>query len=365
LYNAINSRLSDDPDQFWHVVAFADNAKRLKFPRYYSHFSPGEYKWDEKRWLWKPSVGFEFGADGKIDRNKPIIFVRFSSSDGNYLCRVPLSVATIMESRAEFTERELEAALLSVCSDAAEQEKVIHSLKRTRYISLWNKEMAEYNAALHLVANLQGVTEASMAHILCNKLGNLSLNFPTRFFENLPTPSPLKGNTDEALSLKKLRDPGLVFFVLCEFGSRTTVSEPDSWLEQALNSAGLPTLKEVTNECTKEMDELNTAIVEGPEAPRLRSVLDVGRRNFSQQGILGKSIVIDFFNDYRLLLPPVLTQDRYIVGLSKNMAESPANHGEWRVRAIGSQSDGSILGYQYYLEEFLDACGRTLPGEWA
>jgi hypothetical protein len=99
-YNALNSRLRNRPEEFWRIVEFRQALRDHRFERYYTTINVMEPNNGRRHWKYQMSAGARFDHTGKMSQSHPILFTRFDWEDGTPACRVPMSLASLLETSA-------------------------------------------------------------------------------------------------------------------------------------------------------------------------------------------------------------------------------------------------------------------------
>ncbi len=104
LFNAMNAWANKDETEFWRMKIYDNLSNADDFAEYYSEvymYHRGGY---HNLWKYEHTCGIRFDCDGKPVKNKPIFFTKFATLKGEKISRVPVSVASILETNAIYAE---------------------------------------------------------------------------------------------------------------------------------------------------------------------------------------------------------------------------------------------------------------------
>lgn len=365
-YNAINARMDlEDTSSYWRIAQYRSKCSRFQSPQYFHEMTPAVHEsWDWKEWQRKVTLGVEFNWDGRPCEERPLILVRFSTNDGRFLCRVPLSFESLTETTAKCAEMSWEEYLMDRFSEEIDVPK---QFKRyfEKYVSdIYQPKMAVYCAAAHCVATELHMDDFRSVYPLAAAIAKLAMNLPSSVFSLLDLPrevSSVNAKTHEhrVEALRKLRDRGFAFLSILLSTDAGDVSDPKKCLERALARAGLPNFSEMKELCLQEMNDLEQKIFEGPASARLRKILEVGRSNFSTLGVVGILEDCDRILEgrTRLQYPLVECSDGRCWKISNNCWESVADWNAWNMLLEGIKNGvGLERGFAVLVHEFLEAC---------
>jgi len=214
-YNAIHARLAGKETDFRRIVDFRRKLRDDRFEKFYSEI----YKQDDpaqavRGWRYEFSTGARFDHNGVPSEEHPIIFTRFRWLGGSLACRVPLSVASLLETSAMHFEFEAESVTIGNLSED-EQQNALEALQ-TRYLdNFYKPALTDYSVAAHAVSNIVGPSDVPRCLQLSSALANVALNLVDHHFDLLKIPSRFEnwGKRNQALLLNRNR--GYAFLCLC------------------------------------------------------------------------------------------------------------------------------------------------------
>ncbi len=337
IFNAINAFENQSEDDLWRIPKLFSELGRIHFADYY-HFqgSAARIPWDGKPWQYHFSCGLQYGSDGRPCKEHPIFFTSFKNHEDILVSRVPLSVASLLETSAIAAEINLEQSFIIPITrkQMSDTEFLVESrLLAGRFNkNLYNPNLTVYSVATHCLANHLGIDEIFTAYELSSALATLCLNLPSQVFYKLQIPVDIQTQMGErALDLLSQRDRGFAFYLLSRHSSKIDYSDVRKWLEATIHAAGLPSINELEELAVQEMLNLKQQILKGPELLKLDVLLELGRENFQKREIHGnhdlclKSLCLA---DRSLKLPPILLGDSTIFDVAATSEKPPRLYEE-------------------------------------
>jgi hypothetical protein len=264
LYQAYDAVIKFDEFQFYKLRELELNFKRDYFLDYYTETYSSINGDFNNKWGFEITSGVRFSPDGKINEDLPILFVVFSSSKKEKISRVPLSVVSLLETTATYSEFSFllsEATKLS----SPHKENQIKAISNKFEALLYNPELTLYSVAVHLVSvNLQ-ISDPIVGYKSSSLFAKIALNIPTKLFHTVKIHSEFNFSEQwkhRAIKMLENQDRGFVFYLLVKnyidiFGQTTT----NLTVENILKASNLPTEKEVENIITDEIAELDLKIL--------------------------------------------------------------------------------------------------------
>lgn len=354
ILNAINARLRNVPEEFWRIALANSEVCRIKFPGFFTVKEEGvETEWRGRPWTARITSGLQFGPDGRLRKDRPIMFYRFMNAEGEYICRTPVSISAILESNATAAESWVDLKYLSGLDN--DERLVAGSLLGKEAIGrLYDPVLSEYAVMAHLVANKLGIEDGFDANRLASCLGTLALNLPPKSFHGLRVPEAYRFE-GRFKAFVKACDRGFAFVVLLAHAPRVDSQELwggrlREWVDKTLAAAGLQGLAEFEKNARAEQELIASEVIDGPEAPRAEAILKVGRRLYERRGVYGCDPVMQPLLDGETLvdLPAVVLGDFNLVQIGTAPSEiPPADVSRW-VR--------NVERYERDIDEFVDAC---------
>lgn len=352
MHNALNAWASDTEGEFWRVAALDNRFRREGLSLFYTKVDqPGLPPGNAATWRWKPTCGLEFGADGRMREDRPIAFVVFSRLDENRISRVPLSIVSLLETNAMWSEMKVNAEICgSVSGDARNSRWSAISAAYLR--ELYTADLTLYSAAAHMVATYAQTQEIGQTFRLTSALTNVILNLTSVTYGCLRIDDEIKREWgDRADALVSMCDPGFAF--LCLSRCAPEVEERFNtgiWLNECCARAGLPSVEELRQDAAAAIASVPRYLTEGMFTERAMALLKAGRENFPRWGPLGPNhpYVGMFSKEGEYKLPPVVMSDNVLV----RVAEQTVNDAQLDPHA----SDAIAHEYSSWAAEFLRAC---------
>ena len=348
-FNAMHSRLADDESQFWHIIEYRRATQRDRFESYFTTINDRTPP-TTGNLIWKRafSCGFGFDEHGRLNERRPIVFTRFQWEDERLACRVPFSVASLLESNAVNYDIQMEQSLLSALPPGVQS---VETLERDRehFRRLYDPELAVYSVAAHLVAIQFGLTDMTRTYMLTSYLASLSLNLPDLWFSRLKIPNDFEPWGTRTKTLIDARDRGFAFLVLTTNAPPLRLEQPlKHWLDAVLEASNLPSMAQLEIDALDQMHQIGASALAGIRGSILEDMLATGRHLFTQ---LGPTLPLEgFLTKFPTLeLPPFILSDL-------NMA--------FPGRQTGKRNPAMVEGWiietqqlQRRFEEFAAACG--------
>lgn len=299
IYNAINARLINQPENFHYVASYIKNAKKSDLTEYY-HTKQGEYnvKKDGLLWGWAISIGSRFDHDGKLDHNKPIPFVRFlNPENGKVISRTPLSNSSLLETNAICEEIKIAISVLAKLGDA-ERLLEIKLMESDYFKWLYNQNLTLYSAVAHLTSSLTGVKDIISSFKISNEISNLLLNLPEKLYDNIPVNPYLKDFGEKNQLLKSQKNNGYAFVNLL-FNYVDKYKDHDKFeIDKILDASGLPNKSEIEKQILIEFEELKKKVFHGPFEYIIGKKIENAIKYFGEIGLESANKPVIDFLDY-------------------------------------------------------------------
>lgn len=264
LYQAYDAAIKYNEYEFYKFRELELNFKRDYFLDYYTEtyaYLSGDFN---HKWGFDITSGVRFSPDGKINEDLPILFVVFSSKEKEKISRVPLSVVSLLETTATYSEFSfLVSEAMKLASPFKENQIKVISNKFEAL--LYNPELTLYSVAVHVVsANLQ-ILDPIVGYKSSSLFAKIALNIPTILFQTIKIHSHFGISEVWKHRAKKMlenQERGFVFYLLVKnyvelFGQNTN----NLTVENILKASNLPTEQEVEKLIAKEIVELDLKIL--------------------------------------------------------------------------------------------------------
>jgi hypothetical protein len=176
-----NRKYQHKENLFYKAKKFHRHIQKIKYPNYYSVIGNIDY---DGRWIGLPTMGKTFNNQGEIS-NETIMFMRFSTIDFKEIARTPISAVSILEASAMASEIFNDIEILNKLEDK-EIYKFENQVSNKKILSfIYNKELTEYSACVHMVANQQMCTDILNAFYIVKIVTNIVLNSSEKVFEKI------------------------------------------------------------------------------------------------------------------------------------------------------------------------------------
>lgn len=287
IYNSINARVNGDIDEFWRIKELYKNCAGDDFFDYFTE----EYYFSAEPvrtpWKYQISSGIRFSECGKPEYEKPILFLKFSSLNDVPLIRIPVSVASILESNAINAEYILKISIANSIEDIVEKNRVILEIKREWLSMLYDKDFALYTVIAHLTANLNKQSDVVVTYSQTASIGTTILNLPEDMYERMKLTKIGDELWDRKVKeFQNIKDKGFTFYNLLK-NLIDDNGENQYSIENLLSSSELPTIDELEKIVIQEMEKTKELLIEGPFKKKALDILNKGLEIFMIRGIDG------------------------------------------------------------------------------
>ncbi len=241
-----NDKINRNENLFYKAKKFHNHLSKIKYPKYYTTISEGETK---EQWIAYPTAGILFDNNGQVT-DESIMFLRFNSLSGEHIARSPISAVSILEASAMANEVLTEVNLLNQLNkDDLAIEQVFYLKKIISVI--YNKELTEYSACVHMLANQQECKDIIQSFILVSIITRVVLNCTEKVFDKILENNKFKDifNISEEDSIfKRLKDGllhrniGILYYIIV-FGlpdkSYLNLKTAIEGVEKSINNLGV------------------------------------------------------------------------------------------------------------------------------
>ncbi len=285
---ALNARLKNDPNMFDAVIEYKKQDNQLFYAKYYSEeFNKVPVRDMDKRWKWQPTTGLRFKSNGLPDKDRPIPMVRFSTWDNIPLIRVPISIATLLETNAVSEETKLDIAYFSTLSDADKLKQGKNHKQKELLNFIYNQDLAVYNVAVHICANLLGLTDTIPGFIISSTIATLALNLPPSLVSKLPVDEEqISKWGDRTKFMLQNNEYGYIYFVLLTNYARIFREKNKFDINDVLAGSNLPKYDEILSIVDTEMVSIEKELSKYENfAEIFLSHIATGRKMFKELGL--------------------------------------------------------------------------------
>lgn len=311
IYNAINARLINRPENFHYISSFIINAKKSDLTEYYhTMLNSYDVKKNGLLWKWNLSIGSRFDHDGRINHNKPIPFVKFLNPENDkLLSRTPLSNSSLLETNAIYEEIKITIEILNKLDK--DELLVETKLMETEYFKwLYNHEFTLYSTVAHLISSTTGLKDIVSTFNISNEVSNLLLNLPENLYGEIPINSYLKEFGEKNTLLNSQKDNGHTFLNLILNYTDMYKKHDDFNINKILDASGLPDQSEIEKQILIEFDELKKRVIDGPFKDVIFQKIENASKYFGKIGLeSASSPVIDFLEYDK---PTLIFGDTYV-----------------------------------------------------
>jgi hypothetical protein len=165
LLNAMNAWANGDEKELWRIKTLDLSMSTDLLADYYdeTYFDhKGSFK---DLWRYEITCGARYGLDGGLLPDKPLLFAKFYTAQGKPITRVPVSVASILETNATFEEFKVKAGFVSQIKEPFAQAFERQALNK------------EFEGLLYQT----GLTLYSVVAMMFPELAKKKISWQTRF----------------------------------------------------------------------------------------------------------------------------------------------------------------------------------------
>lgn len=297
-------------NEFYKAKKFHRHVQKIKYPNYYS--VRGDINYDGK-WIALPTMGKIFNNQGEIS-DESIMFMRFSTIDYREIARTPISAVSILEASAMASEIFYTIELLNKLEDKEIYKFENKELNKEILSFIYNKELTEYSACVHMVANRQGCTDILYAFYIVKLITNVVLNSSEKVFEKILLKNKFKKifnineEHEQFVRLKEgleSKNIGILYYLIVYGLPEYSYLSPEyarNGVSISLKKLGLST-QYVKDTAKQEIDKKSNEILKTPIS-QIKDLTNASIKNFNMIDI--EKHVLPFDN---LNLPKVVLND--------------------------------------------------------
>lgn len=343
LFTAMNGRVSGNMARLNELTAVFREVRDLHLNDYYNELYEGSNQpWDHQTWAYQFSTGVKLDAEGRERLDHPVLFTKFSTRDGTPVCRVPVTVAALLEVRAMAVEVAMQVSLIPALP--AEDRLIEENLYPRQLAEMfYDPLMTRYTVIAHYFANIFGIGDIFVALVRAAELAWVVLNLPDDYFDRLRIPPSFApwGNRNRAAVDR--RDRGFAYGLILENMKDVASRDSKMVLDVMLERSGLPDTATIMAAAKTAREQSYADLPDGPYSDRFRDLVAFAAR-------LGDPIdAVEGMTGYRKgVVPSIFTGDGKFLRFAKTGIGGTFSHpGEWVARC-------NLIHNRF--DEFLNAC---------
>jgi len=291
-----NIRLQGDIENFKTIIEYKNQENQLFYSNYYTeeyNYMPVDRM--DRRWQWTTTSGIRFNADGASDEKKPIPFIHFKTHDNTPLMRIPISIASLLETNSTSEEIKWHMSHISQLSETEQPFHLQFYGNEVLLKLLYNQDLALYNVAVHLAANILNISDFIEAFKISSSIATLTLNLPNNLVKNIPVrDEKFKAWGNRCQHMLDNNEHGFIYFLLLENYAPVFRESKKFILAELLQASNLPDELIISQQVLAEMDII---IAEANQQPNLKEIfipnLENGRGFFKELGLIFKNDYIE------------------------------------------------------------------------
>lgn len=309
--NACGMLNTADETQFHILKRSYDYMRSIRLPNYYTTVNS---KISTNRpWGSFVTSGIMFSSEGQIT-DRPIVFVNFSTVNGNRFVRSPLSTISLLEASAMAKEIEVRINLIQRLPN---DERLVEQRQLNEELLnyLYDPNITEYSACFHLVANTQNEEDIGIISRGTGILVRTILNVPEIAFDTAAKNIQAYADAmkidvnDKAVQrirmALELKNRGALFFLIVVLLPAKIIADAaafDIGLEKAFEKIGL-SLENLRHAAFVEAKQLHNSLSNSTLSP-IKDLANCGYDNFTKIFPTGLTYQLE-----KLSLPPSILGD--------------------------------------------------------
>ena len=244
IYNAYDSVIKHNEYDFHFLRDLNLNLKRDLFNDYYTETYNSKHGSYKDPWMFELTTGLRFDHLGKIDESKPIPFIVFKTKKDERVCRVPLSVASLLETTATNIEYQFIASVIMQLKEPYRTNQLSQLSKQIEK-KIYNVDLALYSAAVHLCAARLQISDPIKAYKVASVFAKIALNVPSKYFTSIKLDQEFKDdpvNGKRALAMLVNGERGFMYQLLIRnyLASFGLLNDRELVIDEILSSSNLP-----------------------------------------------------------------------------------------------------------------------------
>lgn len=343
---ALNPRENAE-NGWWKVVRLFDQDRRIMFPRYYKYLLPEEVPHGARNpWSIEYSCGQEFSPDGRIDQSRPIFFTTFGhNATRTRIARQPLSIGTLLETNATWAELITGTQLLAQVPDEAERRVSLALWSREKAELLYNAQLTEYTAPVHLLSVRTNTREAMESYHAGSALALICLNLTESHFAQIRIPEAfMPFGHDRINAFRAAQDRGFAFACI-SFNAEPLegFEDVDEWVRSAVARSGLPEIGAIKRSAYERLELIHRQTEVRWPLDRTRDyLLEIGRNIFASRAEMGSTVTPLQLIEGGVPLPPMFEATGNLLHIGRAQLDrsrfdaEQMFYEEWKLREFTS-----------------------------
>lgn len=292
----------------------AMTATAIRMPHYYSEYNCLDRT---EPWQYRCTVGHAYTISDKLSDKHPIWFVRFYNAKGGWIVRQPISIASLLEARAVYSEMEA----YEICRNAGKIPAEFKARSEPRFNAsmlgrVYSPKLTMYSVAAHWFAGNHDVADIIAAYAAASYLAGFCLDAPSEWIRTIDPTFHFRVFMEAqptALEMMKRSllqgDRAALFFMLAADRRLRPGHDIAASLDEILEVEWQTNRKLLDAEAQKESNELRQYILERPQ-PGMKKFLRAIDLNLTS-----KSDNPTMFHLSNYTLPAIMLKDGAIFNL--------------------------------------------------
>lgn len=356
LLNAMNAWANANEHEFYRIKTYDLSSRADDFAEYYSETYMDHQGGYRDLWKYDHTCGVRFNPDGYPLYDKPLLFTKFATSKGERISRVPVSVASILETNAIYAEYIIKAGHVAGVTDIVDRAIKRRELSEELERLLYNSDLTLYSVVAHMTATPNHINDIFKTYDISSSLGTLLLNLPTELISKMRHVPIGSGDWDQrAKAMVANGDIGFAFYNimknLIEQYGRDSFS-----LANVLATSDLPQQEDLELQVLEAMHMNLHELTTGPFARYGTLLINIGIEMYTKRGLDGKKkSFAEWFKEERFF-PDFQFNDTFPDTSGVDLNDT--------LQKIGSTADVTFVErfalFEYYeakMRDFINICG--------
>lgn len=251
---AINARIENKMENFKDIIDYKIACNQIFYANYYTEeYAYIPFASMDKRWQWRATTGLRFDAKGASDSAAPLPMIHFGTHDGISLLRIPLSIASLLETNAKAEEIKLHLAFISKMAKTEQPFHLKFFEQDTLKELIYNQDLALYNVAVHLAANSLSISDIILAFHIASQVATLTLNLPSSLVQQIPIHHDFETWGVRNKYMLMNNDHGFIYFLLLTNYKQMFKEKQSFDINDVLSCSGLPTYSTIMKMVNAEL----------------------------------------------------------------------------------------------------------------
>ncbi|GAB3441380.1 hypothetical protein GCM10027396_08510 [Insolitispirillum peregrinum] len=314
------------------VIELFDIDRSLIAPKYYrfSH-EPSSVHNGLIPWGMSCTTGVNIDPYGKPREDKPIFFVNYyGSTSRNAFARQPLSVGTLLETRAIASEINAIMTAISFFPNDGERSVEMTLINNEFRDMCYNRELIEYNTAAHFLSQTAKISDIFETYKISSMIAYIALNLKNGDFPKIKMPNEFSNVKKRAKYFQRQRDRGYAFAAMIYNGGIYN-GNTEEYVNKCVKESGLGDLECILKSASEFLEREILHSKDNHKYNKYYSTVN----HFRREGKFGKNIcdilsalpsysltIEAIFNEFKEICPPIMDSEGEFIQFSKGRIDT-------------------------------------------